>query len=78
MVENRMVVDSEWRWEEEHSVEETLKEKPRKPETPEEMEARIRAEILAEKDGKKRRGGKKKKFKYYNPCRRRCFKFCIT
>ena len=44
----------------------TLKEKPRKPETPEEMEARIRAEILAEKDGKKRRGGKKKKENIHN------------
>ena len=43
-----------------------LKEKPRKPETPEEMEARIRAEILAEKDGKKRRGGKKKKENIHN------------
>ena len=46
--------------------EETLKEKPRKPETPEEMEARIRAEILAEKDGKKRRGSKKKKENIHN------------
>ena len=27
MVENRMVVDSEWRWKEEHSVEDTLNEK---------------------------------------------------
>ena len=44
----------------------TLKEKPRKPETPEEMEARIRAEILAEKDGKKRRGGRKKKENIHN------------
>lgn len=43
-----------------------LKEKPRKPETPEEMEARIRAEILAEKDGKKRRGGRKKKENIHN------------
>ena len=48
-------------------VEETnLKQEPRKPETPEEMEARIRAEILAEKDGKKRRGGRKKKENIHN------------
>ena len=48
-------------------VEETnLKQEPRKPETPEEMEARIRAEILAERDGKKRRGGKKKKENIHN------------
>ena len=46
--------------------EDNLKEKARKPETPEEMEARIRAEILAEKDGKKRRGGKKKKENIHN------------
>ena len=30
------------------------------------MEARIRAEILAEKDGKKRRGGRKKKENIHN------------
>ena len=48
-------------------VEETnLKQEPRNPETPEEMEARIRAEILAERDGKKRRGGKKKKENIHN------------
>ena len=46
--------------------EDNLKEKARKPETPEEMEARIRAEILAEKDGKKRRGDKKKKENIHN------------
>ena len=46
--------------------EDNLKEKARKPETPEEMEARIRAEILAEKDGKKRRGAKKKKENIHN------------
>jgi len=36
-------------------------EKPSRPETPEEMEARIRAEILAEQEGKKGRRGRKAK-----------------
>ena len=45
-----------------------IPEKPNRPETPEEMEARIRAEILAEQDGKGKRGirGRKDKDKEGN------------
>jgi hypothetical protein len=38
-----------------------LEQKPSRPETPEEMEARIRAEILAEQEGKKGRRGRRAK-----------------
>jgi len=41
--------------------EEPVIEKPSRPETPEEREARIRAEILAEQEGKKGRRGRKAK-----------------
>jgi len=41
--------------------EEPVIEKPSRPETPEEMEARIRAKILAEQEGKKGRRGRKAK-----------------